>query len=116
MRPSRGTLSQKNSERVQKAMSAANRFEIGRASCKGKSVDLGGRRIIKKKKEPVCRFTRRGTGWVRLTLLDAKGRVPQSHRGLPIAAPKPIRRFFFQAEDGIRDYKVTGGKTCALPI
>ena len=24
--------------------------EIGRASCKGKSVDLGGRRIIKKKK------------------------------------------------------------------
>src|SRR6266536_5133231 len=25
--------------------------EIGRASCRGKSVDLGGRRIIKKKKE-----------------------------------------------------------------
>jgi len=24
--------------------------------------------------------------------------------------------FFFQAEDGIRDYKVTGVKTCALPI
>src|SRR2546426_7784498 len=29
-----------------------------------------------------------------------------------------IRRFFFffQAEDGIRDYKVTGVQTCALPI
>src|ERR1039457_7192224 len=27
----------------------------------------------------------------------------------------PIR-FFFQAEDGIRDYKVTGVQTCALPI
>src|SRR5256885_6507638 len=26
------------------------------------------------------------------------------------------RSFFFQAEDGIRDYKVTGVQTCALPI
>src|SRR5256885_3795828 len=35
--------------------------------------------------------------------------------------PSPRRRrvglcFFFQAEDGIRDYKVTGVQTCALPI
>src|SRR2546426_8463356 len=28
----------------------------------------------------------------------------------------PRRSFFFQAEDGIRDYKVTGVQTCALPI
>src|SRR3712207_7965182 len=28
----------------------SNLLEIGRASCRGKSVDLGGRRIIKKKK------------------------------------------------------------------
>src|SRR5256885_7829932 len=27
-----------------------------------------------------------------------------------------LRLFFFQAEDGIRDYKVTGVQTCALPI
>src|SRR5256885_560260 len=27
-----------------------------------------------------------------------------------------IAYFFFQAEDGIRDYKVTGVQTCALPI
>src|SRR5256885_4589534 len=27
-----------------------------------------------------------------------------------------IAFFFFQAEDGIRDYKVTGVQTCALPI
>src|SRR3989454_5438177 len=27
-----------------------------------------------------------------------------------------VRFFFFQAEDGIRDYKVTGVQTCALPI
>src|SRR5690348_11470324 len=26
------------------------------------------------------------------------------------------RRFFFQAEDGIRDGRVTGVQTCALPI
>src|SRR5256885_7775300 len=34
-------------------------------------------------------------------------------------APLPARYatfFFFQAEDGIRDYKVTGVQTCALPI
>src|SRR5256885_6611290 len=32
--------------------------------------------------------------------------------------PKLAQRpsFFFQAEDGIRDYKVTGVQTCALPI
>src|SRR5216684_7846081 len=29
---------------------------------------------------------------------------------------KKRARFFFQAEDGIRDYKVTGVQTCALPI
>src|SRR5256885_714486 len=28
----------------------------------------------------------------------------------------PTGIFFFQAEDGIRDYKVTGVQTCALPI
>src|SRR5688500_20256620 len=27
-----------------------------------------------------------------------------------------VMYFFFQAEDGIRDYKVTGVQTCALPI
>src|SRR5688500_20154093 len=27
-----------------------------------------------------------------------------------------LLHFFFQAEDGIRDYKVTGVQTCALPI
>src|SRR2546426_12105144 len=28
----------------------------------------------------------------------------------------PLFFFFFQAEDGIRDYKVTGVQTCALPL
>src|SRR6266446_8719637 len=31
-------------------------------------------------------------------------------------ANRTARYFFFQAEDGIRDYKVTGVQTCALPI
>src|SRR5256885_12005310 len=30
--------------------------------------------------------------------------------------PVGVICFFFQAEDGIRDYKVTGVQTCALPI
>src|SRR5688500_19773738 len=35
--------------------------------------------------------------------------------GLVIPRVKRVL-FFFQAEDGIRDYKVTGVQTCALPI
>src|SRR5256885_4570283 len=36
----------------------------------------------------------------------------------PTTLPAWVRDagFFFQAEDGIRDYKVTGVQTCALPI
>src|SRR5256885_10427272 len=33
-----------------------------------------------------------------------------------IAVEEHSAVFFFQAEDGIRDYKVTGVQTCALPI
>src|SRR5690606_41081612 len=29
---------------------------------------------------------------------------------------RPLLVFFFQAEDGIRDFHVTGVQTCALPI
>src|SRR5256885_8837728 len=35
--------------------------------------------------------------------------------GVP-SGPKLSHGCFFQAEDGIRDYKVTGVQTCALPI
>src|SRR5256885_12033131 len=34
----------------------------------------------------------------------------------PSFASEAGRLFFCQAEDGIRDYKVTGVQTCALPI
>src|SRR5256885_3464192 len=37
---------------------------------------------------------------------------------LPFTTTRELhaRDLFFQAEDGIRDYKVTGVQTCALPI
>src|SRR5256885_2568948 len=35
---------------------------------------------------------------------------------LSASPARHYRGFFFQAEDGIRDYKVTGVQTCALPI
>src|SRR5256885_12963859 len=40
-------------------------------------------------------------------------RVPMMMR---VQHAESSRVFFFQAEDGIRDYKVTGVQTCALPI
>src|SRR5256885_3321689 len=42
-----------------------------------------------------------------------QGRVPGGRLGNRRDAE---HRFFFQAEDGIRDCKVTGVQTCALPI
>src|SRR5256885_4988237 len=36
--------------------------------------------------------------------------------GAAMVMPAIFLFFFFQAEDGIRDYKVTGVQTCALPI
>src|SRR5690606_40289835 len=36
-----------------------------------------------------------------------------NHRG---CIPVSVWYFFFQAEDGIRDFHVTGVQTCALPI
>src|SRR5574344_1125731 len=36
-------------------------LQIGRASCRGKSVDLGGRRIIKKKKKRARKYGKRAT-------------------------------------------------------
>src|SRR5215467_8882702 len=37
-------------------------------------------------------------------------------RGVHDGYVGPVSFFLFQAEDGIRDYKVTGVQTCALPI
>src|SRR2546426_9325184 len=40
----------------------------------------------------------------------------ESVSSMPRLAKTANSFFFFQAEDGIRDYKVTGVQTCALPI
>src|SRR5256885_7098447 len=41
---------------------------------------------------------------------------PVLRTGMDAVFGVPESFFFFQAEDGIRDYKVTGVQTCALPI
>ena len=41
--------------------------------------------------------------------------VGKAHRKL-LCWSSDVCVFFFQAEDGIRDYDVTGVQTCALPI
>src|SRR5256885_1666545 len=43
-------------------------------------------------------------------------RVRYPHRHVYCGVDRCFFFFFFQAEDGIRDYKVTGVQTCALPI
>src|SRR5256885_11936828 len=53
-------------------------------------------------------------------LMVATDRISAFDVVLPTPIPEKGRvldqLFFFQAEDGIRDYKVTGVQTCALPI
>src|SRR5438876_6755699 len=42
--------------------------------------------------------------------------IAKVHPGLPVRQVVDSFFFFFQAEDGIRDGRVTGVQTCALPI
>src|SRR5256885_719908 len=49
-----------------------------------------------------------------LFLTESRAGLGAEGVGLPVDGVR--RFFFFQAEDGIRDYKVTGVQTCALPI
>src|SRR5256885_5778019 len=66
-----------------------------------------------------------------IDMVDSRLEVAQELGGIPINSKRvhPVQAieaetdgigadssFFFQAEDGIRDYKVTGVQTCALPI
>src|SRR5256885_8239469 len=56
----------------------------------------------------------RGVTILTLRILRYAGYVGLCWRHL--ATVVTLSFFFFQAEDGIRDYKVTGVQTCALPI
>src|SRR5256885_3035785 len=42
--------------------------------------------------------------------------LPDGALSIVVSMSDELYFFFFQAEDGIRDYKVTGVQTCALPI
>src|SRR5256885_12403029 len=53
-----------------------------------------------------------GGWWARRKIVTI--RLPITRLTWPCGCCELI--FFFQAEDGIRDYKVTGVQTCALPI
>src|ERR1022692_2968898 len=48
--------------------------------------------------------------------MDCRSSPSASAVQAPHSSSKKTYVFFFQAEDGIRDYKVTGVQTCALPI
>src|SRR5256885_7935893 len=50
------------------------------------------------------------------TLGEARGYMAGWLRAMQNDTRMIVLFFFFQAEDGIRDYKVTGVQTCALPI
>src|SRR3954463_1675679 len=89
----------------------------------GKRVDLGGRRIIKKKKKNkmetedtvVPSQQLMNIGWRRKCAAQTAAYQRRRPR-LVLSIVFLSFFFFFQAEDGIRDYRVTGVQTCALPI
>src|SRR2546430_7980877 len=58
---------------------------------------------------------RRETSVRRNSIASARGGFGSRMSAATTLAPAPCR-FFFQAEDGIRDLTVTGVQTCALPI
>src|ERR1022692_2546369 len=77
----------------------------------------------KKKKEPLVYSWSRRTRICLATLLPQVMPSSGQRSGRPERQiyetgvhVQQCRLFFFQAEDGIRDYKVTGVQTCALPI
>src|SRR5256885_6763839 len=55
------------------------------------------------------------SGHVRAAVIDFGGFLGVGSRRI-VVDWNAMRFVFFQAEDGIRDYKVTGVQTCALPI
>src|SRR5256885_3159463 len=71
-------------------------FRSARRSCTGSSLRLA--------------------SWSRSPFAQKWPPSPVSTTASTVGSVASLLSFFFQAEDGIRDYKVTGVQTCALPI
>src|SRR6202012_6029570 len=88
---------------------------IGKASRRERAEDLGVALSLKKKLQKKLTLRK-----LMIAVRDySKGLVSaESLRGGLEVDPKTgmISGFFFKAEDGIRDWSVTGVQTCALPI
>src|SRR5262249_10098892 len=84
------------------------------------ALDMAGIRNIEL--EPVTRADLRQAAprphnsAMRCLLSERLGLTPLRHWRDALAEYVRERLFFFQAEDGIRDWSVTGVQTCALPI
>src|SRR5262249_29618598 len=98
--------------------------KIGRGACRGKGGRWGGGRVIRKK---MRQGEKSGGGGVRghkdgSVRWGGAGEKSGEHVALQVPCVSAQSRsvesafFFFQAEDGIRDWSVTGVQTCALPI
>src|SRR6266850_2808327 len=87
----------------------------GRLLCEMASVsaDFHHGQVIPEHAHPEDQLLFASSGVMTLSTKQGVWVVPPM-RALWIPANTPL--FFFQAEDGIRDYKVTGVQTCALPI
>src|SRR5256885_11044048 len=84
------------------------------------NLDRSWRRSVIRKLRPLLSSDARildvacGTGDLSVELFEKSG---GEIIGLDFCRPMlELARFFFQAEHGIQDYKVTGVQTCALPI
>src|SRR5688572_2058251 len=57
-----------------------------------------------------------GPAYLRVKAIEALGRMRAPAAAEHLRHFVEARKFFFQAEDGIRGLTVTGVQTCALPI
>src|SRR5256885_6127552 len=93
-----GTLAAGTEREVLAALSGRNLFPLKVATSDGRAAG--------EKRSPRVRPRVMASTYGQLAALLGSG--------VPLL--RSLEVIFFQAEDGIRDYKVTGVQTCALPI
>src|SRR5256885_812500 len=89
--------------------SRGSRPPVSRADCDHSPGTSAGRSLV-----GALHVRVRGRIREQLVWGASEGRGQERHTGEGALSDRA--RVFFQAEDGIRDYKVTGVQTCALPI